>query len=396
MDKQFGIGPSQGGDDTSAVDVTSDGFRMFNCTLQARHRAIRVQMGAKDAVIANCTLRGAAEGVMIQDAHDIRFVECNIVGSSDFGQPQGGTSFVGVRVEQRASTDPSNVVFTSCDIRGVSKVATKDAYGVLVEDDTAGGTSFVDCRIEGSQSFAPISQDTAQAFGVAATLADSVRIFGGAISAVDGDERETDSYPVKNLSTASPAALPISTSLAKYGNWLGPIAATKQASTTQVAIDILAESSAAVIVAAMDPMVEKTVVTGFTQPDVPRVLSALASASSSQEIILIGTDFVGDRIADKITLDGTTIVDGTKVFRRIDKLVLPPGNVTVSIGTTSKIGLQSPISSDDDVGLQARKASAATAFTFEAVDSRNSIVGWIDVDDITDDDSFQWAINGGQ
>ncbi len=91
---------------------------------------------------------------------------------------------------------------------------------------------------------------------------------------------------------------------------------------------------------------------------------------------------------------------GRKPLKTVTKIVLPAKtsdeNQTVSVGTSARLGLQSPIASAADVLPQARKASAATSYTIEALDPAAVDVAYATVQivdpPITTGDSFEWAL----
>ncbi|MEW5884658.1 MAG: hypothetical protein AB1725_10600 [Armatimonadota bacterium] len=76
-------------------------------------------------------------------------------------------------------------------------------------------------------------------------------------------------------------------------------------------------------------------------------------------IDLVGVDRGADenfRFTDKISLNGTQTVEGKEAFRRITKVILPPGSSgeRVSVGTSNKLGLTSPLAQKSDF-LQLRR-----------------------------------------
>jgi hypothetical protein len=87
----------------------------------------------------------------------------------------------------------------------------------------------------------------------------------------------------------------------------------------------------------------QTLTTGITHPDVPRVLSIKGNAAGiAGNVVITGTDANGFPLTETIALNGSTVVNGTKAFARVAKVVLPArtaaGN-TVGVGVTNKLGL---------------------------------------------------------
>lgn len=86
-----------------------------------------------------------------------------------------------------------------------------------------------------------------------------------------------------------------------------------------------------------------TVTTGFTQPDVPRVLSVTGNrAGQTGNVVLTLQDAAGVEFTETVALNGTTTVEATKAAARIVSAVLPArgqAGDTVQIGTTAKLGL---------------------------------------------------------
>jgi hypothetical protein len=90
--------------------------------------------------------------------------------------------------------------------------------------------------------------------------------------------------------------------------------------------------------------VTKTVTTGITNPDVPRNLTIKGGdANVTGNVVINGTDVLGAVLTETIALSGTSAVVGTKAFKTVTSIVLPPyaaaGTETVSVGVGVKLGL---------------------------------------------------------
>jgi len=119
---------------------------------------------------------------------------------------------------------------------------------------------------------------------------------------------------------------------------------------------------AATVMAETTPTV---IISGFTTPDVPRVLSVKGNvAGVAGTVTITGFDANGTPISEELVLNGATVVVGTKAFARVRTVVLPPrvaaGN-TVSVGTGGKLGLWHALAAD--VRLQTKFDGADDAGT---------------------------------
>ena len=90
--------------------------------------------------------------------------------------------------------------------------------------------------------------------------------------------------------------------------------------------------------------VTKTVTTGITNPDFPRNLVVKGNdANVTGNVVINGTDVLGAALTETIALSGSSAVVGTKAFKTVTSIVLPPyavaGTETVSVGVGVKLGL---------------------------------------------------------
>lgn len=89
--------------------------------------------------------------------------------------------------------------------------------------------------------------------------------------------------------------------------------------------------------------VTKTVTTGITNPDYPRNLVVKGNdANVTGDVVINGTDVLGAALTETIALSGASAVVGTKAFKTVTSIVLPPyavaGTETVSVGVGVKLG----------------------------------------------------------
>ncbi len=88
----------------------------------------------------------------------------------------------------------------------------------------------------------------------------------------------------------------------------------------------------------------QAIITGITNPDVPRTVTVKGNASGiAGNVVITGTNIEGDAITDTIALNGATEVEGVKAFKTVTQIGLPvethAGTDTVSVGFAKKIGL---------------------------------------------------------
>jgi len=113
----------------------------------------------------------------------------------------------------------------------------------------------------------------------------------------------------------------------------------------QVAAAAAAAASATAILAATALTDEaQAIITGITNPAVPRSLTVKGNAAGiTGNVVITGTNYAGAVITETIALNGSTAVEGTKAFKTVTKIDLPVevnvGTDTVSVGTGTKLGL---------------------------------------------------------
>lgn len=93
---------------------------------------------------------------------------------------------------------------------------------------------------------------------------------------------------------------------------------------------------------------ENEVTTAITNPDNPRNVSITTSdnATPSGDVVIAGTDALGDSISDTITIVAGYTAYGVKAFSTVTSITIPAGVTagdTVSIGTSDKLGLKNSV-----------------------------------------------------
>ena len=97
------------------------------------------------------------------------------------------------------------------------------------------------------------------------------------------------------------------------------------------------------------------ITTGITQPDMARVLSIVSGGSGHNAagvVVINGTDYRGNTIADTITLNGNTTVNGIKAFASVTSIDMTgvtgnDANNTVSVGISKILGLHRILQGDE-------------------------------------------------
>lgn len=115
---------------------------------------------------------------------------------------------------------------------------------------------------------------------------------------------------------------------------------------TETQKKVSAGSSTAILAATNGSASAQTIVSGITQPDVPRALSVTPTANTSGSpltVVITGANIEGKTITASFVIpaNSTTIVNGVRAFKRVTSIAIP-GNttgVTITVGTTNVLGL---------------------------------------------------------
>lgn len=71
-----------------------------------------------------------------------------------------------------------------------------------------------------------------------------------------------------------------------------------------------------------------------------RCLRYVASAAATSTVTVTGRDYLGQRVREQITLNGTTVVNGLKAFRFVDRIDWgATAGVTIDVGWRDALGL---------------------------------------------------------
>lgn len=141
-------------------------------------------------------------------------------------------------------------------------------------------------------------------------------------------------------------------------------------------------ATTAVLAAVTDDTTEQTIASGFTDPDVPRNITATAGGTEADikaiTVTVNGTNAVDLPITEVLpafTVDTAGTVTGSKAFKTVTSVVIPAHDgtgATTAFGTGAKVGL--PVSLSRDTVVHAyldgvREATRPTVTFGAAVDS---------------------------
>lgn len=117
-----------------------------------------------------------------------------------------------------------------------------------------------------------------------------------------------------------------------------------------------APSATGVLAAVTDDGTEQTITSGFTNPDVPRSVTATSGGTAADigaiQVVVTGTNAAGETISETLpvfTANSATTVEGSKAFATVTQVVIPAHDgtaATTSIGTGSKLGLAHKLQSN--------------------------------------------------
>lgn len=358
-----------------------DGVTIQNSQISSKHtNGLWIVADSQNVTVRSCEINGGAVGVRILLGDHILFESCRIVGP---------TALWFDRLGVPPAAEPADIAAVGCRIQAI---ATGAGVAAGVVSDTESLPRVVNCDISAASENGP-------AYGVYVTRGVSTDmglvVIGGSVITNSEDEKQTEVFDLFKTSGGGKILM----SGTRMSKWSGPIqSAERPRAVIQRTINIDASTSTAIHDAiALIAMDEQPITADITNPDVYRVLRVLGNETDmDQDVYIIGTDWADNVITEKIKLTGTTPAKGVKPFKTVTKIIVPawkdPGE-TVSIGTTSKIGLYFPIASTSDVLQQGLKASSANSYRLEFVSTPDATYATIDLGlGLTDNDSYEWAI----
>ncbi|MEW6252042.1 MAG: right-handed parallel beta-helix repeat-containing protein, partial [Planctomycetota bacterium] len=376
----------------------ADGLLLEGCRLISPHnQALALTVNCQNVTIRGCEIRGGHTAVRILSGDHILLQGCTIVAdNTDSGTTTAYALFFDRMTGGSGDEPPRDIVAQDCRIEAASRVegAGRIAFGVSTDTETF--PRVVNCQIK-----AHGAKDNAvygAYCGAGVAIKPSLIVMDGTLAASTADPNKTtevwDLYH-HDISAQYPAILRASgVSMSK---WSGPIEPASGArSVIQRTLNASQQASAAVLALTNLTAADQEVTSGLTNPDVYRALSVTSNTIGlTADVYIVGTDWAGSTITEKITLQGVSVVAGQRPFRTVTKVILPAQtgpNQQVAVGTTNKLGLYYPIAATSDVQQQARKASAATSFTIESVGTVDATYSTVTLGSITSGDSFEWAI----
>jgi hypothetical protein len=135
-----------------------------------------------------------------------------------------------------------------------------------------------------------------------------------------------------------------------------------------------------------------TVTTGITDPDVYRCLQIQGNAGSiAGNVVISGTNWLGEAISDTIALNAASAVSGVKAFKTVTSIRFPAktngSGDTVTVGCIDTLGLIRPLAAAADVWFELRKVAVdATAIAAEALGTANATYDTVAVSTISTND----------
>jgi len=360
--------------------------------------------GGSDVEISNSIIRGVEEGVRLdQPGDDVVFRACIIQAE---GAPTGaGSQVAAVFGEANDANTDTPPVFQSCRLEAIGGTDASTTEAVkAAEIDQTDGVRFADC------AFRAVSRNDGvdEVFGIECRKQE-VFITGGIIETIvepdtTAAEKVTDVFDlVSNDAGLSPVpeADHIFIAGTRFSKWLGAINAEERERSVQQRLLSVDDESTTAVHAGIDlTSQEQEVTTGITDPDVYRVLSVAGNqAGMSQDVYIVGTNWAGDAISEKYTLNGTSTVEGDKPFRTVTKIIAPAesqSNQTVTVGTTNRLGLYYPISVSGNV-IEWSKLNASDVYEVQSLGNLTITndglrFGTVEPDSITSGDDFQFDV----
>ena len=334
----------------------------------------------EDVLIVGSSFRGQTSGAYINGNRNIELHDCLLAAAGARDDLNIKAAWIG----DHGTVAPEDILLRGCRLEAINDGTGKAIAADIEAQDVA---RFLDCQFQATNSTGP-------AIGVHNGGGENVFIIGGSISTA-APERET--Y-VWDLEAGNPAQK-LRASGVRFSKFKGPIhSAGRPRSVVQRTIDVAAPSAVAILTWTALTDQEQPDVTPTGQPDVYRVLSVQGMVDGmTQYVYIVGTDWAGNQISDKIQLNGTAPVAGVKPFKTVDHIILPAksnGLQSVSVGTTSRLGLRFPVSAVSDVQQLGKKASNENSYTLISIgqDAVDAVYATVDVGTIAADDSFEWAV----
>lgn len=393
----------------SGIRMTGvDGVTIENSQISSTHsRGLWIIADSQNVTVRDSQISGGSDGVRILLGDHILLDSCHIVADnseSDYSYPVG--LFYDRPSGSGGQFSPTDIVAVGCRIEVIATSAST-VQAVGVQSDTETFPRLLNCEIIATA----VKSAVYGVYGGGGMGFDpNIVVIGGSITTRvdDGDpnsnedEKQTEVWDLRqdNPTGGTGSVLVSGTRMSK---WSGPIqSAERPRAVIQRTIDVSVADDDGILTATGLTGSEQPNTTPTFQPDVYRVLSVTGNKPFMfQDVYIIGTDWADNDITDKIQLNETTPRRGVKPFKTVTKIILPAQNnpgETVTVGTTTKLGLYYPIASTSDVLEQGRKSSGATSYTLESISPTDIDVTYstVQVSLLVGGVSFEWAILASQ
>ncbi len=378
-------GTSPGGA-PSAVGVRGtgkDGVRIRNCKITGSSMALNMQGQPEDLQVYGCELLAGGVGVTLWNGDNVVFEACHIVVEGNSGTTRG------VFVDHFGPL-AGDITFVGCRIEATG-AGTQGTIGAWTNTDqnASGQLRLVGCDISATCT----NTTSGSATGVGE--AGAITIIGGSVSSSAAAEKETE---VWDLNDGVPTAkTTIRVSRTCFSKWKGPIfAAGRKQSVVQRMLNVAQADPAKLADSAdLDGVPIHPGLVGVLATY--RALKVTWNNASGEDITITvsGINWAGDDIAEEFELSvGSPAKEGSKPFKIVETIYIPDAPGTISVGTTSKLGLYYPISADSDVLQEARLVNGV--YTSQAVGTVDEVYSTVIPSTITAADSFEWAVLASQ
>jgi len=383
---------------------TSDDVSIVGCTLKSVRICIQTGGGrtrVQNSMLYSTGAAGPSNGVItFNGAADPVVASCILV--NDASNSPIAASIAGVFLEEGDGIEGTGTIVNTI-ISVIGSDITQSATGIQI-DKLPGVLRIIDCDIEvdvsNSTAVSPAARGIDYKCSAPPGGCGPCDVIGGSVRTTVVANKAVEVY---DLDRSTPSAHLLRVHGTRFSKWGRSLkSAGRPVSMVQRTLNVAAPSDGSVFATTSLTSSEQEITTGITSPDVYRVLSAKGStAGMSQAVYIVGTNFAGDQITDAIDLNGTSIAVGRKAFQTVSMVILPaqtgPGQ-SVSVGVSSRLGLQFPISSSSDVLQIGRKAAGANSYTIDLLAnfSIDDDFATVAPETITSGDSFEFVVLSSQ
>lgn len=276
-------------------------------------------IGGEDLVIRNCQLTrtgssGAGGGAL---ALGVSYKRALVLSCKIVADTTADTTAVPLAVMLDGSTALTDITLQGCTIisRGAHPGTETGVEGIRgVESDVGEGLKLVDCNI-----LAESTDTTNSPYVKVWGCYNSVTVIGGSITTT-APKKSTDVF---DLNVGGSARV-LRMSGTRCSKWYGPISAPQgKKSIVQRTLNVATASTTAIHAAITLTGQEETIITNITNPDVYRALTITGTSGLTGNVYIVGTDWGGNRITDKLALFGANTVTGVKPFKTVTKIIVP-------------------------------------------------------------------------